>query len=75
MALAEFMEYGEAYAKDTVANAQAFAAALASEGFDVLAESRGYTASHQVLTRHGELDSGPAQKQQSDSKKRELSRT
>ena len=47
MALAEFMEYGEAYAKDTVANAQAFAAALASEGFDVLAESRGYTASHQ----------------------------
>lgn len=62
MALAEFMEYGEAYAKDTVANAQAFAAALASEGFDVLAESRGYTASHQVLTRHGELDSGAGAK-------------
>ncbi len=58
MALAEFMEYGEAYARDTVSNAQAFAEALASEGFDVLAESRGYTASHQVLTRHGELDSG-----------------
>ena len=33
MALAEFKEYGEAYAKDTVTNAQAFAAALASEGF------------------------------------------
>ena len=58
MALAEFMEYGEAYARDTVSNAQAFAEALASEGFDVLAESRGYTASHQVLTRHGALDSG-----------------
>jgi glycine hydroxymethyltransferase len=58
MALAEFMEYGEAYARDIVSNAQAFAAALASEGFDVLAESRGYTASHQVLTRHGDLDSG-----------------
>ena len=58
MALAEFMEYGEAYAQDTVSNAQAFAEALASEGFDVLAESRGYTASHQVLTRHGDLDSG-----------------
>ena len=28
MALAEFKEYGEAYAKDTVANAQAFASAL-----------------------------------------------
>ena len=62
MALAEFKEYGEAYARDTVANAQAFAAALASEGFDVLAESRGYTASHQVLTRHGELDSGAGAK-------------
>lgn len=62
MALAEFKEYGEAYARDTVANAQAFAAALASEGFDVLAESRGYTASHQVLTRHGALDSGAGAK-------------
>lgn len=62
MALAEFKEYGEAYARDTVANAQAFAGALASEGFDVLAESRGYTASHQVLTRHGELDSGAGAK-------------
>ena len=36
--------------------------ALAAEGFDVLAESRGYTASHQVLTRHGELDSGAGAK-------------
>ncbi len=62
MALAEFMEYGEAYARDTVTNAQAFAAALASEGFDVLAEGRGYTASHQVLTRHGDLDSGAGAK-------------
>ena len=62
MALAEFKEYGEAYARDTVANAKSFAAALASEGFDVLAESRGYTASHQVLTRHGELDSGAGAK-------------
>lgn len=62
MALAEFKEYGEAYAKDTVVNAQAFASALASEGFDVLAEARGYTASHQVLTRHGELDSGAGAK-------------
>ena len=28
----------------------------------MLAESRGYTASHQVLTRHGELDSGAGAK-------------
>ena len=62
VALAEFEEYGQAYAQDTVANAKAFASALASEGFDVLAESRGYTATHQVLTRHGYLDSGAGAK-------------
>jgi glycine hydroxymethyltransferase len=58
VALAEFQEYGAAYAKDTVANAQALGAALASEGFDVLAEERGFTKSHQVVTRHGAVDSG-----------------
>jgi len=62
MALAEFKEFGAAYANDIVTNARAFAEALAAEGFDVLAESRGYTASHQVLTRHGDLDSGAGAK-------------
>ncbi len=62
IALAEFMEYGEDLSKNTVKNAKALGAALASEGFDVLAESRGYTASHQVLTRHGSLDSGAGAK-------------
>ena len=62
MALAEFKEFGAAYANDIVTNARAFAEALAAEGFDVLAESRGYTASHQVLTRHGDLDSGAGTK-------------
>ena len=62
VALSEFIEYGEDLSKNTVVNAQAFASALAAEGFDVLAESRGYTASHQVLTRHGELDSGAGAK-------------
>ncbi len=62
MALAEFNEFGAAYANDIVTNARAFAEALAAEGFDVLAESRGYTASHQVLTRHGDLDSGAGAK-------------
>ena len=56
--LAEFEAFGQAYASDIVRNAKAFASSLAAEGFDVLAESRGYTASHQVLTRHGEIDSG-----------------
>jgi glycine hydroxymethyltransferase len=35
---------------------------MAAEGFDVLAEGRGYTASHQILTRHGEQDSGAGAK-------------
>lgn len=62
VALAEFEEYGSAYAHDIVTNAQAFGSAMAAEGFDVLAESRNYTASHQVLTRHGETDSGAGAK-------------
>ena len=62
VALAEFEEFGADYARDIVANAKALAAALAAEGFDVLAEDRGYTASHQVLTRHGDIDSGAGKK-------------
>jgi glycine hydroxymethyltransferase len=58
VALAEFQEYGAQYAKDTVANAQALGAALAERGFDVLAADRGFTRSHQVVTRHGAPDSG-----------------
>ncbi|MDP6899261.1 MAG: serine hydroxymethyltransferase [Candidatus Thalassarchaeaceae archaeon] len=62
VAFAEFLEYGEAYAKAIVENARAFGSAMAAEGFDVLAEGRGYTASHQILTRHGEHDSGAGAK-------------
>ena len=62
VALAEFQEFGAAYAKDTVANAQALGAALAAEGFDVLAADRGFTRSHQVVTRHGATDSGAGAK-------------
>ena len=62
IALAEFLEYGECYAEDIVRNAKAFGSAMAAEGFDVLAEGRGYTASHQILTRHGETDSGAGAK-------------
>jgi glycine hydroxymethyltransferase len=58
VALAEFQEYGAQYAKDTVANAQALGAALSEQGFDVLAADRGFTRSHQVVTRHGAIDSG-----------------
>lgn len=49
IAFAEFLEFGEAYAGQTVKNAKAFAAALAKEGFAVEAEAFGYTESHQVV--------------------------
>ena len=62
VALAEFLEYGQSYAQDIVRNARAFGAAMSAEGFDVLAESRGFTASHQILTRHGDVDSGAGKK-------------
>ena len=62
VALAEFEEFGTKYAQDIVANAKVLASSLAAEGFEVLAEERGYTASHQVLTRHGEIDSGAGRK-------------
>jgi len=58
VALAEFEAHGVDYARDIVENAKALGAALAAEGFDVLAEERGFTESHQVLTRHGGPDSG-----------------
>ena len=62
MALAEFAEFGQQYARDIVRNAQALGSAMAAEGFDVLAEERGYTASHQIITRHGDHDSGAGAK-------------
>ena len=62
VALAEFEEYGEAYARDIVRNARSLGESLAAEGFDVLAEGRNYTESHQVLTRHGKIDSGAGAK-------------
>ena len=60
--MAEFEAYGKQYAKDIVSNARALGSALASEGFDVIAEERDFTASHQILTRHGGPDSGEGKK-------------
>ncbi len=62
VAMAEFEAFGKEYARDIVANAKSLGEALASEGFDVLAEERGFTSSHQVLTRHGAPDSGAGRK-------------
>jgi glycine hydroxymethyltransferase len=51
IALAEFAQYGEAYANKAVRNAKTLAASLAQEGFSVIGEKKGYTESHQVLAK------------------------
>ncbi len=45
---AEFLEFGRAYARDVVRNAQVLAEELARHGEKVLGEKHGYTRSHQV---------------------------
>ena len=48
LVFAEFLEFGRAYAKAVVSNAQALAGNLASLGEKVLGEKNGYTMSHQI---------------------------
>ncbi|MFH1126694.1 MAG: serine hydroxymethyltransferase [archaeon] len=47
--MAEMLEFGESYAKQIIKNAQALAESLHGYGFDVLAENKGFTKSHQVI--------------------------
>jgi glycine hydroxymethyltransferase len=64
VAFAEFLEFGEEYAKQVIANAQALAQALNDEGVDVLASHLGFTKSHQValdVTKYG--DGGTLEKE------------
>ncbi len=44
----EMAEFGRVYARDTIANAQALAAAMHRQGFVVAAAAQGFTQSHQV---------------------------
>jgi glycine hydroxymethyltransferase len=53
VALAEHLAYGEAYAKQTIENAQSLAQALHEQGFKVFGESLGFTKSHQILLSVG----------------------
>ncbi len=48
IATAEMLEFGEAYAKQTIKNAQALGQAMYERGFDVLCEDLGFTQSHQI---------------------------
>ncbi len=45
----EMKYFGRDYASQILRNAKAFAEALATEGFKVVAENKGYTNSHQVI--------------------------
>jgi len=45
----EMKYFGRDYASQILRNAKAFAEALAAEGFNVVAENKGYTNSHQVI--------------------------
>jgi glycine hydroxymethyltransferase len=56
IAFAEFLEFGQEYAKQVIANAQALAQALNDEGVDVLASNLDFTKSHQIavnITKYG----------------------
>jgi glycine hydroxymethyltransferase len=51
VSLAEHLEFGREYARQTVANARSLAEALAARGFDVLGADLGYTRSHTIAVR------------------------
>ena len=53
IAFAEHLEFGEAYAKQTIKNAQSFAQSLHERGFKVFGEKLGFTKSHQILLALG----------------------
>ena len=53
IAYAEHLEFGKAYAKQTIKNAQHFAQALHERGFKVFGEKLGFTKSHQILVEIG----------------------
>jgi len=53
IAFAEHLEFGEAYAKQTINNAQALGQALNERGFKVFGEKLGFTKSHQILLEIG----------------------
>jgi glycine hydroxymethyltransferase len=48
IAFAEMMAFGKEYARQIIANAKALGQALHEEGFNVLAERKGFTESHTI---------------------------
>jgi glycine hydroxymethyltransferase len=66
IAYAEHLEFGEAYADQTIKNAKRFAHALHERGFNVFGEKLGFTQSHQVLLEIGPGKGKEASKQLED---------
>lgn len=60
LALAEMKEFGKAYARQVVKNAQALAKALADSHFPVVCPELGFTKSHQVFLDYGGYRKGRA---------------
>jgi len=66
IAYAEHLEFGEAYAKQTIKNAQSLAQALHEKGFEVFGEKLGFTKSHQILLAIGSGKGKEASKKLAD---------
>ncbi len=58
IALAEHLEFGAAYADQIIRNAQALGQAMHEQGFNVLCEHLGFTRSHQIVVKIGEIGEG-----------------
>ena len=53
IAYAEHLEFGEAYADQTIKNAKKLGQSLYEQGFKVFGEKQGFTESHQILVEIG----------------------
>lgn len=67
VACAEMKEFGESYAEQVIKNAKALGQALYERGFNVLAEHKGFTQSHQLVVDVTKIgDGGTIEKQLED---------
>jgi glycine hydroxymethyltransferase len=66
IAFAEHLEFGEAYAKQTIKNAQRLAQSMHGIGFKVFGEKLGFTKSHQILVEIGPRKGKEASKKLED---------
>jgi glycine hydroxymethyltransferase len=66
IAYAEHLEFGEAYARQTIKNAKRLAESLHEKGFKVFGEKLGFTQSHQILLEMGPKKGKEASKKLED---------